>query len=194
MFVTLASGRCRCVYQMIRLQNPTENALLLSPRCSNQRHFSLELSTDKQVSGWPGYMYTWSVFWSLVNMIIVIINIAITVNVVIVNTITIVIAIVNPDHNCHNHHHHRSSSSSPTPPSPSPPPPFCPLTPFFVVCCAAAAVRRGGAGDPPQVHALSCRARPAHRRDSVPQRAGERAAAGRLDSRHEALQSVATLD
>lgn len=44
---------CLCIfrstYQMIRLQNPTDESLVLSPHCSNPANFSLELDNTKQI-------------------------------------------------------------------------------------------------------------------------------------------------
>ena len=44
---------CMCIfrstYQMIRLQNPTDESLVLIPHCSNPANFSLELDNTKQI-------------------------------------------------------------------------------------------------------------------------------------------------
>lgn len=39
----------KSTYQMIRLQNPTDESLVLSPHCSNPANFSLELDNTKQI-------------------------------------------------------------------------------------------------------------------------------------------------
>ena len=36
-------------YQMIRLRNPTDESLVLTPHCSNANNFSLELDNSKQI-------------------------------------------------------------------------------------------------------------------------------------------------
>ena len=36
-------------YQMIRLRNPTDESLVLTPHCSNTNNFSLELDNSKQI-------------------------------------------------------------------------------------------------------------------------------------------------
>lgn len=39
----------RTTYQMIRLQNPTDESLVLTPHCSNPANFSLELDNTQQI-------------------------------------------------------------------------------------------------------------------------------------------------
>ena len=41
--------RFRSTYHMIRLQNPTDESLALTPHCSNAANFSLEMDNSKQI-------------------------------------------------------------------------------------------------------------------------------------------------
>ena len=57
--LSLSLQRCHCcccffflvrsTYQMVRLQNPTDELLVLTPHCSNTRNFNIELDSSKQI-------------------------------------------------------------------------------------------------------------------------------------------------